>query len=476
MSQARTIFRKQSLDKLASPDRLDELVRVVRPQNWVLLGTLGGGLAAALLWSVLGRIPETASGKAVLVRPKQVVAFQSPTNGQIATIEVQVGDVVRKGDLLARMHLPTVENDLQLERSRLEHFRLRSSELSTLERDLARIERDQIREQRELIEERIASLRMTSEEYRVTTSTYLEEQRDNVTTARRLSQELGLALGERLQALLLLQADGVVSRDPVISAKTQVVENELTLANLDVRDQELVLQENAARETYRKDQDSIKALTIELSSLRLRESHVERRLKEDELGTQASVEEISRRIEHLEAVLLNDGHLFSQYDGRILEVSAAAGDLLARGHRIGRMEIEDPDAELMVLAYFQIGEGKKIRPNQRIRVSPSNVQRERFGGIVGQVIDVSGYPVTAEAAGNQIGDPTLARDLLGGTSRIGVLARLESAETPTGYRWTSGAGPETVVTPGTTAEARVTTDERAPITFVLPFLRSWTGV
>jgi hypothetical protein len=44
------------------------------------------------------------------------------------------------------------------------------------------------------------------------------------------------------------------------------------------------------------------------------------------------------------------------------------------------------------------------------------------------------------------------------------------------FVWTSGDGPENVhVTAGTTAEVRVTIEEIAPITLVLPFLKNLMG-
>ena len=33
--EKRQIFRKESLEKLSSPERLDQLLRVVRPQGWM---------------------------------------------------------------------------------------------------------------------------------------------------------------------------------------------------------------------------------------------------------------------------------------------------------------------------------------------------------------------------------------------------------------------------------------------------------
>jgi HlyD family secretion protein len=47
----------------------------------------------------------------------------------------------------------------------------------------------------------------------------------------------------------------------------------------------------------------------------------------------------------------------------------------------------------------------------------------------------------------------------------------------TGYAWTSGSGPkDTKITAGTTAQVRVTIEKKAPITLVLPFLKSTSGL
>jgi hypothetical protein len=64
-----SIFRKESLERLSSPEQLDQLMQVVSPRSWLPLATLGCLLGLALAWSVLGRIPITASGQGILVHP-----------------------------------------------------------------------------------------------------------------------------------------------------------------------------------------------------------------------------------------------------------------------------------------------------------------------------------------------------------------------------------------------------------------------
>jgi hypothetical protein len=62
-----SIFRQESLERLSSPEQLDQLIQVVTPKSWLPLATLGSLVFLLMLWSIFGRIPITATGKGVLV-------------------------------------------------------------------------------------------------------------------------------------------------------------------------------------------------------------------------------------------------------------------------------------------------------------------------------------------------------------------------------------------------------------------------
>ena len=475
MPEERQIFREKSLERLSSPDRLDQLLRIVKPQSWILLAALAGGLLLVLAWSFVGRIPATAQGAAILVRPKQVVSFQSPASGRLRSIEVDVGSAVEKGTVLATLHLPTLETLLEQERAKLKLFQRQSTELTEAEIELADLEKGFLSKQAELLRERIVSVRRSAETYRQKSSDYIDEQRENIRIARRYSDELGKALDERYEAYRSL-AEGeapIVARLSLIEPRTQSINNQLRLAELDVREQELSLRENLTQQAYDEQMDLIKDLGIQLNDLELREMLIDRRLLEGNLKNTSEITEIEARIEELRVRYETESQVLSEHDGQILEVTAALGEQVAIGHRLGKMEIEDASA-LIAVAYFPIKDGKKINSGFKIRVSPSTVEREREGSMLGRVTRVSDYPVTTEAAANEIGDVEIARALLQGEARIEVRASLDiDDESFTGYAWTSGDGPDSVlITAGTTATARVTIEEVRPITLVLPFLKS----
>ena len=60
---------------------------------------------------------------------------------------------------------------------------------------------------------------------------------------------------------------------------------------------------------------------------------------------------------------------------------------------------------------------------------------------------------------------------------IQVSAELKpDSKTFSGYQWSSSTGPQIPISPGTTTTVRVKVEERSPISFVLPILRSVSGI
>ncbi|RVU33960.1 hypothetical protein EOI86_22815 [Hwanghaeella grinnelliae] len=131
------------------------------------------------------------------------------------------------------------------------------------------------------------------------------------------------------------------------------------------------------------------------------------------------------------------------------------------------------DEELQHLCFFTIGDGKKVKQDMKVRISPANVERQRYGSIVGHVTDVSAYPVTSEGVLALTGNQEVASALLEKGGTILVTGALDKdPDTPGRYAWTS-KGYDGPITAGTTTTCRITTEERPPITFVVPLLRKW---
>lgn len=66
-SDRNALFRQELLERLSSPEQLDQLMQIVTPKRWIPLGTLGILVLAGLIWSIVGRIPITVFGCRIAV-------------------------------------------------------------------------------------------------------------------------------------------------------------------------------------------------------------------------------------------------------------------------------------------------------------------------------------------------------------------------------------------------------------------------
>ena len=95
------MFRKAALEKMSSPEQLDLMMRVTSPIGWLALLTLAVVLAGALVWSVVGSIPELVDGRGVLLTGERVFEVKAPMSGTIVSISATPDSTVHPGDVIA---------------------------------------------------------------------------------------------------------------------------------------------------------------------------------------------------------------------------------------------------------------------------------------------------------------------------------------------------------------------------------------
>jgi hypothetical protein len=94
LNQDSGIFRKKSLEHVASPEQLTDYIRVSNPGVWLLLSIIVVLLVAAIAWAVFGSLPTMAIVNAS-VKNGQVVSYvDSGTAAQLKPgMAVQIGGV-----------------------------------------------------------------------------------------------------------------------------------------------------------------------------------------------------------------------------------------------------------------------------------------------------------------------------------------------------------------------------------------------
>ena len=66
MAENRSLFRKESLDRIQSPEKTDDMIRVSTPKAWILVAALLLIIAGALVWGFTGSIPKTVTANGVI--------------------------------------------------------------------------------------------------------------------------------------------------------------------------------------------------------------------------------------------------------------------------------------------------------------------------------------------------------------------------------------------------------------------------
>jgi HlyD family secretion protein len=448
------LFRKKSLERLSSPERLDQLLVVVDRKNWIPLVTIGILVASVVAWSVFARIPVNVEGRGILIRPRKIVEFQSPGPGRVVDIQVEVGDDVRKGQVLALLERPDLDEQLRLNKEK-------AAELTAESRSSADTAGDP---EDGAILRRGPSLKDHIERSRVHARTLRDERLGAIAADERrldtqesIARELTQSQRTRLASERAMLDEGLLAKSEVDDLQEKLIESLERLFDIETQRGTLETARLEADEQYFDRMQTIAEWTFDL---------------------QQKIADVDREISRLTAQLAEESRLVSDHDGRILELNVMTGAFVGPGDRVGAMEIADPTGSLKSVTYFRVKDGKRLSPDMRIHVTPDTVMRERYGSIKGVVRSVSDYPVSLQDATNVVGNRVVAQTLIDGGYLIAVTAELERSEKdPKLYAWTSSRGPTEVdVSAGTTTTARVAVERERPIAFVIPLLKSTAGI
>ncbi|RUS94725.1 hypothetical protein DSM106972_092600 [Dulcicalothrix desertica PCC 7102] len=528
------LFRQESLERLSSPERLDQLMQIVNPKDWLPLTTLGVFVVGTLIWSIFGRIPITENAPGVVILPKRVTQFQSNIPGQLKTVNVKEGQCVDKGYVLATIDPPELKQQLeqqrakrgqllaqsqdsgalQGERAKLEKETLASERLSLLQRleaarQLTPILKDQdlkiITQQRQSLEQRLQYILTLTPALKNKASNAIAQEKLSIQQRLRDFEALVPVHKQRLEKRQQLLAEGAITADSVLQVEQEYRQALQLISDTRAQLKQLDVKETESQQQYLTNINSISEIQVQLKDLSLKQTQAQqkyldningisqlqnqlqevttkaKRLEQENLSTSNNrineIKEVERNIAYIEAKIGESSQIISKQAGCILEVTSSVGQFVNAGFPIATMNAQGEGGKMLAITYFPVKDGKKMKRGMSVQITPDTVKRERFGGVVGKVVSVSSFPITPEGAFSVLGNAELVKKLTAQEPTIEVTAELELDEsTYSGYKWSSSKGPQLKISPGTTTTARVQVEQQAPITFVLPILKEWTGI
>jgi HlyD family secretion protein len=527
------LFRDEALERLSSPERLDQLMNVVNPRTWLPLVGLGSLVGVGLLWSIFGRLSLTVSGQGVLIYPRSVVQFQAPSDGTIVKLNIKSGDTIKKGDIIGTISQPSLEQQLRQEREKLSQYVAQAKESDAARSKRLAAQRENLAKLKVNIEtslkreEIVPNLRknnlllldknLKSLETRITTDRQVIpnlRQRSVLSISQKragLNQNLARLkkmlpdLQTQLAARRKLYDQRIVSADIMLAAQKDYMDSLTQISNIETQIKELEVEQITAERQYRDGVNQTNELTNKRQEIKVQRTDLERQYSQslntiDELKTKLqdidsqlakltqeelevnftsknNIEDVNRKIAQLQREIQLKTQIISDYDGKVIQLSVVPGQIVTAGSRLGSINAKGTEAKLMSAIYFADKDGQQVKPGMEVQITPSLVKREQFGGIMGKVSEVTSFPVTEQDMSNIIGNQGLAESLTsGGKAPVQVFAELETANTSSGYKWSSSKGPDLKLSSGTTVQVRVKVGEVVPISYILPIFKSITGI
>ena len=75
-----SIFRRESLDRVESPEQLDAFIKVSHPKVWLIMAALLVAVISVIVWSVVGSLPQTMTVKGVTVGGNVINCYECVEN------------------------------------------------------------------------------------------------------------------------------------------------------------------------------------------------------------------------------------------------------------------------------------------------------------------------------------------------------------------------------------------------------------
>lgn len=176
--------------------------------------------------------------------------------------------------------------------------------------------------------------------------------------------------------------------------------------------------------------------------------------------------ELDRFMFQIRKILLEEENfpIRSPIRGKIVSLWASENDYVKIGDALGI--IESPDKDLLALIYMPLAQGKQISKGMKVEISPSVVNEEDFGFIEGEVLIVSEFPETKESMMRFLHNESLVNlFMVKGTQILVYVKPVKDPNTFSGFKWSSGSGPQIKMTNDTLCSATITIRKTKPISF-----------
>jgi HlyD family secretion protein len=402
------IFRKTSLDRLSSPEQLDKLITVTSPRVWLIIITIGVVLTCAIIWGIFGKIPVRVDTSGILLSSGGMSNVTATVNGAITDVNVQNGDTLSKGDVIAIIG----EGDV------VRQMNDKKEAIAVLETLTANSNWDTVDLPADLLD----------------------------------IQQLGQQINKAGAAAGYAGVDPQIAKNEYEAYKKLYEAGAASKAELD-----------AKYSTYMDAQSNYAVQSLTANQARA-QFDVTKQAKLDQLKKE--LEELQSSVRTQYTIVAPEDCKVVEVKvskGDVVSAGTDIANVAKTGSDVKALE---------AVIYVPVSNGKKIKEGMSVKIYPSTVSKEEYGYMKGTVTEVPEYPVSPESVLDTLGNQSLAQQLTGEGSPLEVRVDLVADETTvSGYAWSSKKGAGVNVQNGTLCSAAVVVDEQSPASMVIPLLK-----
>jgi|TARA_B110000037_G_scaffold87539_1_gene103730 HlyD family secretion protein len=411
-------FRKAALEKLSTPEKLDQLIKVTSPKGWIALFTIAIALVTAITWSFFGNVKTKLNVFGVLLGGEihEVVAT---SQGQLISLHVNIGDAVEEGDVIATIEQPELYRQIEEVKASLKEREFDLQQLISYGNQDTRLQGELVQQQKSSID-----LQIQSENKKLV---FL---RNQLKTEKNL---LGL---------------GLITNSQVVNTQQQIDESKNSIERL-------------------------KSQMVQTSSQKL---NIGFDLQKKININKQRIAENKRRLNNLKERYDIQTNIRSSYSGEVLEVLTDAGIIVGQGSPLFKLKNKNKNTrdKLRGVLYIPSQDGKKIKEGMEALVVPSTVQPQEYGFMKGKITYVSDFPITKKGMMMTVKNDQLVQGLLSRGAMFEVHVEFEKDEQAfSGFKWTSAKGPQIAINEGTSCIGKITIKSEPPATMVVPALKKF---
>ena len=409
-------FRKKALDKISSPEELDQYISIIKPSYIWILYSLIILTVLALIWGFFGKIPLKVNGVGVIESKNEIEYIYSHSNGVLHNFNYDIGDTIKSGELIGMITQPELN-------AKLSQLKL---ELKTLLKE--------------------DSLTNPSN-----TLMYDEEIRKDQITRNNLELEI-----KNIEYKIIYRKEQVITYEDLY-VRNLISQNQLVDIKEELSDLKTMLGQKKAT-----------LISFNISSQKGLNS-----MDDDELDFVFKKQKLEMEINSTLKLIDDKEKLFAHKDGVVNRITVQEGDLVNTESLICIIEDDKVNDSHEIKLYIPFNSGE-IFPGAIVQIELSTAKRDIYGFMLGNVIEVSHYPSSFESLNNELRNDQVVNLVksLGVTYKLTVSIQSDST-TYTGYKWSSRKGPNFKIQNGTICFGAVIVKEQRPLDYIIPSIKEF---